>query len=107
MKEVYRSFEGKLNVDQREGYVVYDCGDVYEIHHLSVYSDVRDSRMRVFKEDLPDLTDTAKIAEIELEICDGVRRGAIFYRCRWYNQDLINKIQRMNDDMNWRRYAGR
>ena len=107
MKEVYRSFEGKLNVDQREGYVVYDCGDVYEIHHIKVDMDVRGSKYRIYKEDLPDLTDNVKIAEIELEICDGIRRGAIFYRWKWYDQELISKIQGANADMNWRRYAGR
>lgn len=107
MKEIYRSFEGRLNVEQRWGYIVYDCGDVYEVDALYVDVNDGDWKVRIYKEDFPDLTDFQKICEIAGEIKDGLKRGAVFYRNKWYNQELINKIQDKTGNPFWKRYVSR
>ena len=107
MKEIYRSFEGKLDAEKREGYVVYDYGQKYEIHFVSAYSstsDVNDTRVRIYKEDLPDITDLDKITELMLKINDGSMRGEAFYKHEWYRQQYINKLQEVHQDYNWRKY---
>lgn len=38
MKEIYRSFEGKIGTDCRWGYIVYDAGNVYEVREIDVYN---------------------------------------------------------------------
>ena len=37
MKEVYRSFEGKLDVDNQTGTIVYDGGEYWQFESLSVW----------------------------------------------------------------------
>ena len=104
MKEIYRSFEGKLDAEKSEGYVVYDCGDKYELHFLSAYDDVNKSKIRIFKDDLPDVADIDRIGEIYLKINEGAMRGDTFYKNKWYSMELINKIQEDKKDYNWRKY---
>lgn len=104
MNEIYRSFEGKLGSDKRYGYVVYDCGDKYELHFLSVYVDANESKIRIFKDDLHDLADIERIGEIGLKIDDGAMRGDTFYKNKWYSMELINKIQEDKKDYDWRKY---
>ena len=104
MKEIYRSFDGQLGPENKSGYVVYDCGDKYELHFLSVYDDVNKSKIRIFKDDLPDVVDIERIGEINLKINDGTMRGDTFYKNKWYSMELINKIQDDKKDYNWRKY---
>ena len=44
-KEVYRSFEGKLDVDCRDGYIILELKDFWEIRFLTVdgSDDMRDN----------------------------------------------------------------
>ena len=37
MKEIYRSFDGKLDVDNQSGYIVYEGNGFYEIESFSVW----------------------------------------------------------------------
>ena len=46
MKEIYRSFEGKLDVDNQEGYIVYQGNGFFEIHNISVWSDKKRLEMQ-------------------------------------------------------------
>lgn len=104
-KEVYRSFEGKLGVDNRTGYIIYELNDYYEIEILNVWSDVEDVRFRVVKDDLPDFDNADRIDKLLFEIEHGARAGQIFFRGKWYSQDTINKIQCTNKDHDWKRYV--
>ena len=47
-KEVYRSFEGKLDVDCRDGYIILELKDFWEIRFLTV--DGSDDMVRIRKE---------------------------------------------------------
>lgn len=49
MKEIYRSFEGKLDVENQEGYIVYEGNGFYEVRNISVWSDKTDGSFRVNK----------------------------------------------------------
>lgn len=51
-KEVYRSFEGKLDVDCRDGYIILELKDFWEIRFLTV--DGSDDMVRIRKEFLSD-----------------------------------------------------
>lgn len=104
MVEIYRNFDGNLGPGSESGYIVYDCGDKYEVHFLSAYSDVNQTKIRIFKDDLPDVTDIERIGEIHLKINDGAMRGDTFYKNKWYSMELINKIQEDKTDYDWRKY---
>ena len=71
---------------------------------LSAYDDVNKSKIRIFKDDLPDVADIERIGEINLKINDGAMRGDTFYKNKWYSMELINKIQEDKKDYNWRKY---
>jgi len=64
--ELYRSFDGLLNVDTREGYIIYDNGtkDTYAVEWLNVDQDVADIKIRVPKESLPDFDDVEAVWEL-------------------------------------------
>lgn len=64
--ELYRSFDGLLNVDTREGYIIYDNGtkDTYTVEWLNVDQDVADIKIRVPKESLPAFDDVAAVSEL-------------------------------------------
>lgn len=94
-----------MGVEQRKGYIVYDCGEVYQVEVLSVYTDERDWKVRIYKEDLPDITNYMQICKIAGAIEDGAMRGSTFYKCKWYNHELINKIQEKNGNYNWKYYV--
>lgn len=55
MKELYRNFEGKLDVDTRQGIIVSlsDDGKDYHVEMLSVYHDSPDTTL-IFPRRLPD-----------------------------------------------------
>ena len=48
MKEVYRSFEGMLDMDNQNGYVIYELKNFFEIHFLNIESN-SDSKVRIGK----------------------------------------------------------
>lgn len=48
-KEVYSSFEGKLNVDCQNGYIITEIKDFYEVEFLSVWQDIPDKKVRIRK----------------------------------------------------------
>lgn len=109
MQEVYRSFENVLDVETREGYIIYEIKEFYEIHFLSVYADVKDDKFRVAKEALnpKDFDNVYKISELAVEVGNGCRLGQTFYKGKWYSQELINKIQSSHKDYDWKKHIGK
>ena len=107
MKEIYRSFEGKLNVNNQSGYIIEDGNDFYQISFLSIQDDQKDDKIRVSKEIKFDFTDVDKIAEIALDIengCYDSEKCQVLYDGKWYSGKTINKIQNANKDYRWKRY---
>lgn len=104
MKEVFRSFEGKLNLDNRTGYIIYDHDDFYEVHFLNIDLDIDDSKIRIPKSVEFEFDDLDKISGIQTDIENGCRKGQVFYNGKWYNQESINKIQKSHNDYSWRKY---
>ena len=107
MKEIYRSFEGKLNVNNQSGYIIEEGNDFYQISFLSVQNDQKDDKIRVSKEIKFDFTDVDKIAEIALDIengCYDSEKCQVLYNGKWYSGKTINKIQNANKDYRWIRY---
>lgn len=37
MKEIYRSFEGKLGVDNQSGYIISELKETYQIENFTVW----------------------------------------------------------------------
>jgi hypothetical protein len=108
MKEVYRSFDGKLDINNQYGYIVYDLEKYYEIQFLSVDSP-NAGKIRIKKEYMPDdFSDEEKIAELQTSIEDGCTdAGQCFYRGKWYSFDKISKIQAQNQDYNWKKFVAK
>lgn len=107
-KEVYRSFEGMLNVETQVGYIIYELSDLYEIELLSVWSEDSTVRFRVPKSLLPadKFGDEALIGELNLAADDGVYDDAqTMWHSKWYKGSTIRKIQESNRDYYWRRYV--
>lgn len=107
---VYKSFEGKLNIDNQSGYVITDAGKFWEINFLSVDIDRPDVLIRIKKELLPesDFENIAneKYANLMHEINEGISdSGQTFFRGRWYGFDAIQKIQIANKSYNWRKFV--
>lgn len=107
MKEVYRSFEGKLDVDNQSGYIISELKDFYQVDFLSVWQG-RDSKVRIKKELLPecDFSDIDKITKLTDDIEYGRQdAGQCYYNGKWYGYDTICDIQNKNQTSNWKRYA--
>lgn len=109
MQEVYRSFEGKLDVGNQRGYIIYDGVTFYEIHFISVWSDEKDHKVRIPKTliNAADFSDREKLDVIGFQIENGAfdsENAQTFYKGKWYSGVLINKIQRARQDHNWKKY---
>ena len=108
MKEVYRSFEGRLGVCQQEGYIIYDIEGYWQIEELSVWKSGNRSRYRIGKEHLRpcDFGDHNKITELEVDAELGVRDNTqYYYKDKWWTTQTIRKIQQVNQDPYWQKYA--
>lgn len=108
MKEVYRSFEGKLGVSCPEGYIIYDLSEFYQVDFLTVYQGAPDSSVRLRKNVFtPDHFDNEEyILSLEMDIEHGrADHGQYLYKGKWYSVSMIRAIQKAHHDGNWRRYA--
>ncbi len=108
MKEVYRSFEGKLDAGNQSGYIIYELDKYYEIHFLSVWIDESDDMVRINKDLLPgeDFGKLDKIASIKMDIEFGRGDfGQCWYKQKWYSYETICKIQSRNKDNWWKKYV--
>lgn len=103
-KEVYRSFEGKLNYNNQNGYIIVELQDFYEIEFLSVLQ-VGVDKIRIRKELLPenDFSNFEKIINLSEDIENGCADyGQCWYNGKWYGYDSICKIQEMHQANNWK-----
>lgn len=46
MQEIYRSFEGKLGVDNQDGYIIFGLKERYQIEWLSVWGKTQKIRVK-------------------------------------------------------------
>lgn len=109
-KEVYRSFEGKLDVNNQTGYVIYELKDFYQIEFLSVWSDAKEDKVRIRKDLLKesDFLNLEKIGDLQMDIENGCRDyGQCYFNEKWYGYETIRKIQDKHDDNNWKRHVSR
>lgn len=109
-KEIYRSFEGKLDCDNQEGYILYSANDgntiVYE--GLSVWKDVNTDLAMFPARLLPpeDYDNDDKICEILEDCrCGSLPDGHIYYRGKWWSGKQITAIQQRNNDLYWQKYV--
>ena len=110
MKEVYRSFEGKLDVDNQTGTIVYDGCEYWQFESLSVWQGAQKSLYRISKAVLKEseFEDDEKIGEIIVNISNGNyedKNMQEFYNGKWYSSPTIRKIQNDNQDYNWEKYV--
>lgn len=106
--EVYSSFEGKLDVDQQEGYVLYLTENFIEYNWLSVWQDDQTSRARFPIGALPEESygDRDKVWNLVAQCWDGTLPGGqIMYKGKWWSDTTIRKIQDAHQDMTWQKYA--
>lgn len=105
-KEVYRSFEGKLDAENQGGYVISELNDFYEVEFFNVWG--KTSRVRIKKAVISekDFEDLDKIAELTMDIEHGrIDAGQCYWHGKWYGYDLIRNIQKKNQDYEWKRYV--
>lgn len=107
MKEVYRSFDRKLDVDRQSGYTITDTGNFYEVVFISVWSSAP-GRVRIRKDAITpdDFADGEKLARIQLDIESGASdAGLAYWNGKWYSQDTIRAIQAAHQDAQWKKYV--
>ena len=105
MKEIYRSFEGKLDVDNQSGYIIYELKDFFQIDWLSVSS--KTQRVRIGKKLLTseDFENENKLAELSLAVENGNVNGQCYYHDKWYDYQTICKIQKKRQSYDWKMYV--
>lgn len=108
--EIYRSFEGKLGVEQQRGYILYELadGELIEYESISVWEDEHTEHARIPSRFLPasEYSNINKIAELVADCYYGnLAGGQIFFRGKWWSYDTIRKIQQKNRDNCWHRYV--
>lgn len=104
--EVYRSFDGKLDVENQAGYVITELKDFYEVEFLSVWGG--HGRVRIRKERLAvsDFGNLEKIDELREDIeCGRADYGQCYYDGKWYGYEAICKIQTANQSNEWKPYV--
>lgn len=108
-KELYRSFEGKLGVENQEGYIIYDIGGGrLQIENYNVWTHGPQEPFRIPSKLLPpeDYDNEEKIVELCMDAWYGRRAGAeIYFRGRWYSDKAIEKIQQLHEDNVWQKYV--
>lgn len=108
MKEIYRSFEGKLTpVEQESGYIISEYEDMFQVDQVSIEQG-HDTSFRVPKEFLPkeQFDNLDKIGQLDVGTTNGcVPGGQTFYKGKWYSDEAIHRIQKSNQDNNWRKYV--
>lgn len=109
MTEIYRSFEGKLDVDQQEGYILYsvNSGALIEYEGLSVWQTGAE-RARIPAEHLPpeQYGNTERIGALIVDCWDGhFPRGQIYFHGKWWSGEKIRTIQAKKNDMQWYKYV--
>lgn len=109
MKEIYRSFEGKLSPENPEGHIIYAIGDdLLEIETASAVKGTVTTRIRVPQALLPesDYNNLERLGELAADCSNGCyKRGQIFFKGRWYSSEMISKIQQANRDNYWQKYV--
>lgn len=110
MNEIYRSFEGKLNVDCQEGYILYTIndGELIEYEGLSVWQDTETERARIPARYLPapEYANTEKISELIADCHNGtIPGGQVWVDGKWWSYDTIQKIQQRRQDNRWWLYT--
>lgn len=103
MKEIYRSFEGKLNVENQEGYIVYEGNEFYEIHYISVWTDREDWKCRINRK--MNWEDIQAVLDEVYDVENGAAEGQAFYKGKWYSSKLIRKIMNDHEDFCWQKYV--
>lgn len=104
-KEIYRSFEGKLNAGE-SGIIVEELKDYYEITQIAAVFDKPTTKFRVAKSEVHNMkwSDDYEIGRLEVGVWDGVINGAILVEGKWYPTDTIKSIQAAHEDYNWGKY---
>lgn len=102
MKEIYRSFEGTLGVENREGFIVYEAGKWYECECLSVYEYKEDFRFRFPRSMAPESWDSFDLGEMIDAVECGRIDGRVFVEGKWRTP---RKIMDKHQDYNWRKYC--
>lgn len=102
MKEVYRSFEGKLGVENQCGYIVYEGENMYQIEFVNVFA-THSHKFRVQKKyfDINKAKDMMYFGELEADVEYGRIDGQVLYKNQWFSpQKMMEKYR----DYNWKRH---
>lgn len=107
-KEIWRSFEGKLGVENQYGWIVYETEKYYDIESLSVWNDTQTRHTRIAKEEINEeiYKDMIKLTDAEEMVRNGIMEGQYYSTKtnKWYKTETIKKIQEKNNDKEWQKY---
>lgn len=106
MQEIYRSFEGKLDMSNQSGYIVYQIENGkygYQIESLSIDSEKQEPKIRIMAADAPkDWTDLTAIGELIDAVDCGRIPGQMIYKEHWITP---RNIMDDRQDYNWKKYC--
>jgi len=102
MTEIYRSFEGKLDVENQSGFTVYKTENNYQVEAHSVHQDQMEIGFRFPIADPEPDWKSFDVGEKYDAIDKGREPGQIRYKSGWYSP---RAIMDKNKDYNWRKYV--
>ena len=104
MKEVWRSFEGKLDGVTQHGHIVYEIEGMYEIHEMDVYSGGA-HKFRIAKDYCKDYKDLEYLAIVEQNVFHGHHDRQdmqVMYDGKWWSgKKICEIIEENNGDRDW------
>lgn len=109
MKEVlYKSFDGKLDSNTQNGYIIYDCKskNTYEIEFLSISNETEKFRIPKILLSETEFSDTIKLLHLYFNADKGAYENAqTWYKNKWYSGKTIQAIQYDREDYSWKKYV--
>ena len=105
MKEIYRSFDAPLGVNDSAGYIILENETLYEVVCYSCYS-AGTTRFRVPKDLIPEFTDVSRIMGLMDYASQGEIEGSqFFHHGRWYKAETIERIKRAHLSSRWTQFV--
>lgn len=100
-KEIYKSFDGKLDLDHQYGYIIYETDDYYRIESLSLGSETSLTLVEKQHIDLDKVSDIEYIGSILVDVDHGCIPGKVYFKHRWHSP---REIMESHNDYNWKKY---
>lgn len=101
-KEVYKSFTGRLDLDNQSGYIVYETDEYYRIESISLGADTSLTLVEKQYFDLNKVSDIEYIGSVLIDVDHGCIPGKVYFKHKWHSP---GEIMESHKDHNWKKYV--